>query len=70
MRHLPVSYVEEKPPVLLAAALLKVTASLAQNPAAPPVTPPPAVQQVSAPVPRAVSLLVDVASILAARDVG
>lgn len=59
----------KKLPVLLAATLLKVTASLGQ---VAPATPPPAAneQQVSVPVPRAVSLLADVVGVLVSRNEG
>ena len=58
--------------VLLAALLLKATASLGQTvPAAPPPPPPvPNEQQVSVPVPRALSLLADVVSVLVSRNEG
>lgn len=54
--------------VLLVALLLKAASSRAQaaHPAPPP--PDPDYQQVSVPVPRAVSLLTDVASVLFSRD--
>ncbi|MBF9236696.1 hypothetical protein I2I05_04750 [Hymenobacter sp. BT683] len=50
--------------------LLKVTSSLAQGTPvpAPRVRPDPDYQQVSVPVPRAVSLITDVASVLFSRD--
>lgn len=54
---------------VLAALLLKAGSSLAQT--APP-TPPPAAneQQVSVPVPRAISLLADVVGVLVSRNEG
>ena len=58
----------KKLPILLVASLLKVTTSLAQTA---PATPPTAVeQQVSVPVPRAVSLLADVVGVLVSRNEG
>lgn len=61
----------KKLPLLLAASLLIATTGLAQTlPATPP--PPPAAteQQVSVPVPRALSLLADVVSVLVSRNEG
>ena len=60
---------KKKLPVTLAALLLKATASLGQTAPAPP---PPAAneQQVSVPVPRAVSLLADVVGVLVSRNEG
>jgi hypothetical protein len=58
---------------LLAAALLKVTAGLGQAAPASPIPPPAATakeQQVSVPVPRAVSLLADVVGVLVSRNEG
>ena len=62
----------KKLPVLLAATLLKVTASLGQTAPATPIPPPAAAkeQQVSVPVPRAVSLLADVVGVLVSRNEG
>lgn len=62
----------KKLPVLLAATLLKVSASLGQTaPAAPTPAPPTAnEQQVSVPVPRAMSLLADVVGVLVSRNEG
>ena len=59
----------KKLPLLLAASLLNVTASLAQTA---PATPPPAAnaQQVSVPVPRVLSLLADVVGVLVSRNEG
>ena len=60
----------KKLPILLVALWLKAASSAAQTQPAPP--PPPApdpdYQQVSVSVPRAVSLLTDVASVLLSRD--
>ncbi|GAA4054031.1 hypothetical protein GCM10022409_46380 [Hymenobacter glaciei] len=52
--------------------LLKASASLAQTAPATPPAPPPAAneQQVSVPVPRAVSLLADVVGVLVSRNEG
>ncbi|GAB3736702.1 hypothetical protein GCM10027594_17640 [Hymenobacter agri] len=52
--------------------MLKAGSSLAQTAPPSPATPPPPAneQQVSVPVPRAVSLLVDVVSVLASRTEG
>ncbi|WP_152560083.1 hypothetical protein [Hymenobacter sp. IS2118] len=60
----------KKLPVLLAALLLKATSSLAQSTPAPArrPAPDPDYQEVSVPVPRAVSLITDVASVLFSRD--
>ncbi|WP_426060827.1 hypothetical protein [Hymenobacter sp. B1770] len=60
----------KKLPVLLAALLLKVTSSLAQGGPAPSQAPPPDpdYQEVSVPVPRAVSLIMDVAKVLTTTD--
>ncbi|GAA3963910.1 hypothetical protein [Hymenobacter antarcticus] len=56
-----------KLPILLTALLLRAASSAAQSAA--PVTPPsPAYEQVSVPVPRAVSLVVDVARVLFSRE--
>lgn len=62
----------KKHPVLLAALLLKATAGLGQAAPATPVPPPAATkeQQVSVPVPRAVSLLADVVGVLVSRNEG
>ena len=62
----------KKLPVLLAATLLKVTAGLGQAAPAAPVPPaaPAKEQQVSVPVPRAVSLLADVVGVLVSRNEG
>jgi hypothetical protein len=61
-----------KLPVLLAALLLRVTSSLAQGAPAPAATPAsrpdPDYQEVSVPVPRAVSLITDVAKVLLSRE--
>ena len=59
----------KKLPVLLAALLLKTMASSAQTA---PATPPSAAneQQVSVPVPRALSLLADVVGVLVSRNEG
>ena len=60
----------KKLPVLLAALLLKVTSSLAQSSPIPAVPPPlgPDYPEVSVPVPRAVTLITDVAKVLLSRD--
>lgn len=60
----------KKLPILLAALLLKVTSSLAQSGTTPAVPPPldPDYQEVSVPVPRAVTLITDVAKVLLSRD--
>lgn len=60
----------KKLPVLLAALLLKVTSSVAQNSPAPALPPPvdPDYQAVSVPVPRAVTLITDVAKVLLSRE--
>jgi hypothetical protein len=62
----------KKLPVLLAATLLKLTAGWAQMAPPVPAAPPPAAkeQQVSVPVPRAVSLLADVVGVLVSRTEG
>jgi hypothetical protein len=62
----------KKLPVLLAATLLKLTAGWAQTAPPVPAAPPPAAkeQQVSVPVPRAVSLLADVVGVLVSRTEG
>lgn len=57
--------------MLLAASLLQATTSLAQALPAAPLPPPAATeQQVSVPVPRALSLLADVVSVLVSRNEG
>lgn len=62
----------KKLPFLLAALLLKAASGSAQSqsaPPSPPVSDPdPDYEQVSVPVPRAVSLLTDVAKVLLSRD--
>jgi hypothetical protein len=60
----------KKLPVVLVALLLKATSSLAQTPAAPKAAPRPEpdYQEVRVPVPRAVTLLTDVASALLSRS--
>ena len=60
----------KKLPVLLAALLLKVTSSVAQSAPTPAVPPRsnPGYQEVSVPVPRAVTLVTDVAKVLFSRD--
>ena len=57
---------------LLAALLLKASSSVAQTAPVPPPAPPPAPneQQVTVPVPRAVSLLADVVGVLVSRNEG
>ncbi|HEX8328587.1 MAG TPA: hypothetical protein VF629_13680 [Hymenobacter sp.] len=60
----------KKLPILLAALLLKATTSLAQS-ASPPARPAPAdpdYEEVSVEVPRAVTLITDVARVLFSRD--
>ena len=59
-----------KPSALLAALLLRASSGLAQTGSLPPVPPPagPNYQEVSVPVPRAVTLLTDVAKVLFSRD--
>jgi len=60
----------QKLPILLTALLLRAVSSAAQT-HAPPVPPPaPGYAQVSVPVPRAVSLVVDVAKVLFSRESG
>ena len=60
----------KKLPVLLAALLLKVTHSVAQSSPVPAAPPPatPDYQEVSVPVPRAVTLVTDVAKVMLSRD--
>jgi hypothetical protein len=60
----------KKLPVLLIALLFKATGSLAQSQPSPTATPArdPDYEEVSLPVPRAVSLLADVAQTLFSRD--
>ena len=62
----------KKLPILFAALVLKATNSLAQSQSAPPPPAPRATdyEQVSVPVPRAVTLITDVARVLLARDAG
>jgi hypothetical protein len=57
---------------LFAALLLKASSSAAQTAPVPPPAPPPAPneQQVTVPVPRAVSLLADVVGVLVSRNEG
>lgn len=57
---------------VVAALLLKAGSSLAQTAPPTPVTPPPSTneQQVSVPVPKAVSLLADVVGVLVSRNEG
>ncbi|MDB5235618.1 MAG: hypothetical protein JWR44_2611 [Hymenobacter sp.] len=65
----------KKLPILLVALLLKAGNSLAQSPPMPPVPPAPPTtdpkyQEVSVPVPRAVTLLADVTRVLLSRNEG
>ena len=62
----------KKLPVLLATLVLKAANSLAQSQSAPAAPTPraPDYEQVSVPVPRAVTLITDVAKVLLARDTG
>ena len=61
----------KKLPLLLAASLLQATTSLAQTlPATQPTPPAATEQQVSVPVPRALSLLADVVGVLVSRNEG
>jgi len=59
-----------KLPILLVALLLKAASCAAQSPAAPVPPPPPNpdYQEISVPVPRAVSLVTDVVRVLFSRD--
>jgi len=60
----------KKLPLLLAALVFKVTSSMAQSPPSPARQQPadPDYQEVTVPVPRAVSLVTDVASVLFSRS--
>ena len=59
----------QKLPVLLTALLFRAASAAAQTPAPPAPPPPdPGYQQVSVPVPRAVSLVVDVTKVLFSRE--
>ena len=69
LRYLPAAMSSKKLSVLLIALLLKAASSRAQGTSAPTPAPrEPDYQQVSVPVPRAVSLLTDVASVLFSHD--
>lgn len=58
----------QKLPILLTALLLRAVSSAAQTHAPPSPMPAPGYEEVSVPVPRAVSLVVDVAKVLFSRE--